>query len=472
MKQQLRKIYWRGIGITLLMAFIAICLASKVKIDDTREQLMALLEASSRWTLDSNEDLQSLADSIAGAAPAVRVTFLLDSGIVLADSQQSPDLNASPQNDPEILEARNGRVGRHLRMSPANTALVMYVAQRIAPQLILRLSYPVLAIARLLLTYSFFLLLLFLILNYLHRSSIARFVSSQSRQLEDIQALLDGQVSSIDAVFPEYQPLVQSISYRIRRLREDQQEIRRTLSLRETFIANASHELRSPLTSVRGYSEMLGEGLAETPEEQELCIQTIRSECDRMLNVIQDILLLSKAGREKAIPDRPAGILPIVREVQQALKPQALEKGIQLLTEAAGDPEVFIPDQDIWEILFNLCDNAIRYGRENGYVRFVIAPDQIRIEDNGIGIAAEVLPHIFEPFYRGDPSHSSEIPGTGLGLAIVHAIVDSFGGSIYAESPPAGGSTFTVNIPEEWLLKEHAGHSAEIKAADAEDISR
>ena len=221
MERQLERIYWRGILITLLMAGMAVLLAAKVKLDDTGNQLTALLHAASRWTLDSNEDLQTLADSIADVSPSLRVTFLLDSGLILADSHSQAAAAGSSDTgsaavpaahpvgnpgDPEIAAARKGETGKALRISSATAALMLHMARKVSPQLILRLSYPVLPIAKTLVFYGLALLALFLILNRLQRSSIARFTDSLSRQFEDVQMLLDGQLQSVQAHFPEMQP--------------------------------------------------------------------------------------------------------------------------------------------------------------------------------------------------------------------------------------------------------------------------
>ena len=450
MKRQLERIYWRGILITLLMAGMALFLTAKTKIDDTADHLTALLHAASGWTLDSNEDLQSLAGSIAGISPSLRITFLLDSGIILADSISQTDPGTSHQNDPEILAARRGETGHVLRMSPGNASLMLYMAARVSPQLILRISSPVLPIARFLLFYGLALLVLILILNHLQRRAIGSFADRQSRQLEDIRRLLDGQISSAKARFPEYQPSMDAISYRIRRMQEDRDQIRRTLDLRTNFVANASHELRSPLTSVQGYAEMLGEGLADTPAEQELCIRMIRSGCRHMQEVISDILLLGKAERPRQ--NLPPGVpaFPVADEVLQALQIQASARDIRLLLENDGEPGFAASQQDLREIFFNLTDNAIRYGRPGGYVKIRLRPGQIRVEDNGIGIDADALPHIFEPFYRIDDSRDADAAGTGLGLSIVKAIVESFGAVIRAESVPGSGTCFIIEQGESY----------------------
>ena len=447
MKRQLQSIYWRGILLTLVMAVASIGVMVKMKIDDTRNNLNAVLHAASLWTLESNADLQQLADSIASVSPPIRVTFLMDTGLILADSQKGADRTGDHYADPEIVSARRGEIGRDFRLSATSTTFVLYMARRLSPQLILRVSYPVLGTARLLAAYGCGLLVLFLALYMLQRRSIVAFTKKQVRQMEDILSLLDGESAEIQAVFPEFQSALNAIAYRVERLKTDQREIMRTLNLRNDFVANASHELRSPLTSVRGYAEMLKEGWASSPEEASLCLRTILSECDRMLAVIEDILLLSKAERPMEVPPEKIDVLPVALEVCASLAQRAKQKNIALSAE--GALMLAIDEKSIWEILYNLVDNAVRYGRNDGYVRIRMTENQIQVEDNGIGIAAAHLPRVFEQFYRVDDTRGTPEGGTGLGLSIVKALAERYGGTIQAESELGKGSRFTIRFSRE-----------------------
>ena len=219
MKRRLHSIYWRSILITLIMAAAAIGVMGKMKVDDTRTNLNAMLHAASLWTLESNADLQQLADSIAGVSPPVQVTFLMDTGLVLADSQENADRSANHYQDPEIIAARQGKTGRDYRLSGTDATFVLYMAKRVSPQLILRVSYPVLEIVDLLAAYGGALLALFLVLFFLQRRSVSQFAGEQIQQMEEVRRLLDGEVERARAVFPEFQPTLDAIAYRVERLR-------------------------------------------------------------------------------------------------------------------------------------------------------------------------------------------------------------------------------------------------------------
>ena len=447
MKRRLQNIYWRGIALTLVMAMAAIGVMVKMKTDDTRTNLNAVLHAASLWTLESNADLQELADSIASVSPPIRVTFLMDTGLILADSREDADRTVIHDKDPEIVAVRQGKIGRDFRLSATDAAFELYMARRVSPQLILRVSYPVLEVAELLAAYGVALLLLFFVLHRSQKRTISRFARELVQQMEEIRRLLDGEVDGVRAVFPEFQPTLDAIAYQVERLHEDHREILRTLRLRSDFVANASHELRSPLTSVRGFAEMLEEDMADTPQERALCVQMIRSECDRMLAVIEDILRLSKAEHQPASPAETVDVSAVAGEVCRSLAQRAAQKRISLHVE--GDLRLTAWEKDLWEVLYNLVDNAIRYGREGGHVFVRLSPGRIEVEDDGIGIAPEHVNHVFEQFYRVDDARDAASGGTGLGLAIVRAIAERYHGSIRAESALGAGSRFILELGEE-----------------------
>ena len=273
MKRRLRRLYWAGICVTMVMATLAVDVMAKIKVDDTRGNLRSILHAASAWTLESTEDLQSMAESIASVSPPLRVTFLMDQGLVLADSEEDPLRMENHASRPEVVQALAGGMGESVRFSDTQTMITIYAAMRISPVLILRLSYPLSEVVGLLALYGAGLLALFLGLYLFQRRALSRFAGDLMRQMDDVRALLEGDLTHAQAVFPELQPAMNNIAYLAGRLNQDLREVSRTLRLRDDFVANASHELRSPLTSVMGFAEMLGEDMAETPEERALCVE-------------------------------------------------------------------------------------------------------------------------------------------------------------------------------------------------------
>ena len=140
MKRRLRHLYWTGIAITMVMATVAVAMMVKLKIDDSREALRSILHAASAWTMESTEDLQSMAESIASVSPPLRVTFLMEQGLVLADSEADALAMENHASRPEVQAALQGGIGESLRFSDTQAMLTLYAAMRISPALILRLS--------------------------------------------------------------------------------------------------------------------------------------------------------------------------------------------------------------------------------------------------------------------------------------------------------------------------------------------
>ena len=191
-------------------------------------------------------------------------------------------------------------------------------------------------------------------------------------------------------MFPELQPALDNISYLAKRLKDDLNEVSRTLTLRDDFVANASHELRSPLTSVMGFAEMLDEGMADSPEECELCVRMIRSECQRMLDVIEDILHLSRAGAKPAEEPQNVNVGNVAREIATSLSAQAAQKGIAISVE--GDMVRMGVERDFWEMLYNLAGNAVRYGREGGHVWVRLSEEAIESRMTALASPRNICP--------------------------------------------------------------------------------
>ena len=326
MKRKLQKIYWIGVICTLIMASIAVFMLIAFRIKDKNDSLISILETASGWTQAVDGDLNAHARSIAGVSPRLRVTFLTDSGAVLADSEEEAAEMSNHLDRPEIQAAINGEIGRSFRLSGTQSVFMLYAAKRVSDNLILRLSFPIEIITNALIVYTIGIITLLVILIIFQKRAVLHITGAVATQIDDVRRTLEGEIETPKAVFSEFQPALDNISYQAKRLNSDLKEVRRTLSLRSDFVANASHELRSPLTSVMGFAEMLDEGLADTPEEKKMCIQTIRSECSRMLNVVEDVLLLSRAEREKDLIFKNVSVHEVANEIAQALSPQAAEK--------------------------------------------------------------------------------------------------------------------------------------------------
>jgi len=221
-------------------------------------------------------------------------------------------------------------------------------------------------------------------------------------------------------------------------------------SNRREFTANVSHELKTPLTSIRGYAEIIRDGIVK-PEDIPEFSDRIYKEADRMLEMVNDIMSLSHLdeglSEEKY---EETDLFKIVTEVAEKFKPMAAKKNIQILTEGETSIIWGVP-RLIYEIVYNLVDNAIKYNRERGTVRLSVKMDRqfatLRVSDTGIGISKEDQARVFERFYRVDQSHNRDSGGTGLGLSIVKHAAMVHRAKVELSSQINVGTTITVSFP-------------------------
>lgn len=235
----------------------------------------------------------------------------------------------------------------------------------------------------------------------------------------------------------------------------DVTELRRLERMRQDFVANASHELKTPLASIRAYAETLLEGAIQDDAVNVTFLRRIEEQADRLNDLILDMLSLARldAGTD-TFEHVPLAIGPVLRTCVENHRGRAEAKGLKLalrLDDADEGVCVLADEEAIRQILDNLIDNAIKYTPSEGRVRVQAKAEVERVllevSDTGIGIPREDLPRVFERFYRVDRARSRSLGGTGLGLAIVKHVVLSLGGQIRVESRLNGGSTFIVSLP-------------------------
>ena len=220
---------------------------------------------------------------------------------------------------------------------------------------------------------------------------------------------------------------------------------------RREFTANVSHELKTPLQGIIGSAELLESGVVQ-PGDVPRFVGHIRSEAQRLVTLINDIIRLSELDEGGALPSEPVELLSLCRDTAQSLAPAAEAHNV---TVSVTGEEVTIPGvrRLISEVFTNLCDNAIKYNRDGGSVSVTVSRDGgdavVSVSDTGIGIPPEHQSRVFERFYRVDKSHSKASGGTGLGLSIVKHAVLYHHGTVEVHSVPGEGTTFTVRLPME-----------------------
>lgn len=222
--------------------------------------------------------------------------------------------------------------------------------------------------------------------------------------------------------------------------------------IRRDFAANVSHELKTPLTTIKGFAEMISEGLISSEEEIKKYNSLIHREASRLITLIEDIIRLSEIEENKLADFEPVPLDVTVHHVYEELENMAKEKRVTVRIDAEH-VTVNANPTNMEELFFNLMENAIKYNREDGRldvtVRRKLGNAEIVFADTGIGIPAEHHARIFERFYRVDKNRSKETGGTGLGLSIVKHIVQRHNGTLSLESEPGVGTTITVSLPIE-----------------------
>lgn len=389
-------------------------------------------------------------ESLAGYLPGspLRLTLIDADGSVLFDSEHKDETDMDNHlSRPEISEALQAGEGRSVRESPTLGAETHYYALRMENGQILRLaeetssmwaSYnrvlPLLAGGG-----AVVLLAAWAVGLWLTRR-LVRPITAMAEHLDTIEA---------NVPYEELIPLAHTIQSD-RRLRENNEAMRRE------FTANVSHELKTPLTSISGFAELLETGMAK-PADVPVFGQRIHREAGRMIRLVSDILQLSQLdGMQQAQggapPERtPLDLGVLARDASATMTMNARKAYVSLLCEDAPAPVLGSRDM-LTELITNLCDNAIRYNRPGGHVVLRTGTDRggaswFEVEDNGIGIPQDAQARVFERFYRVDKSRSKATGGTGLGLAIVKHIAALHGAHIDLRSIVGTGTTIRVTFP-------------------------
>jgi two-component system phosphate regulon sensor histidine kinase PhoR len=235
---------------------------------------------------------------------------------------------------------------------------------------------------------------------------------------------------------------------------DDVTQLRRLEDMRRDFVANVSHEIKTPLTAIKGFVETLQQGSFDSSEESRRFLGIIQKHVDRLSSIVEDLLSLSRIEQEdqgQTIKIEAGSISEIFRSALQLCRPKAEEKNI---TITIGGDEQISADFDsslIEQAIVNLLDNAIKYSEPDSTIHLKAHRNEseirISVEDQGIGIAKKHLPRLFERFYRVDKARSRKMGGTGLGLAIVKHIAQAHGGQVTVDSTLGKGSTFTIHLP-------------------------
>lgn len=372
----------------------------------------------------------------------IRITVIRGDGSVIYDSEVPAGELANHGSRPEVREAFATGEGREIRKSDTLDKDTYYYAILLENGIVFRVARDADSIY-MLMEYAVPYLLVMAALLVVICGILARYLAEGI--MKPVKQIAEN-VDNVDNVetYEEMKPFIDAI-------KRQHDDVLENARLRQEFTANVSHELKTPLTAISGYSELIENGMvAEENEIRRFC-REIHKSAGRLLTLINDVIRLSELDDSKNSEAlEPVNLLDSARACVSMLQISAEKHHVTLFAE--GESAVIMATrQMVEEVLYNLCDNAIRYNRENGSV-FVTVEDRLdtavlTVKDTGIGIPKEHQERIFERFYRVDKSRSKSTGGTGLGLAIVKHILLKLNAELSLKSEPGKGTEITVTFP-------------------------
>ena len=372
----------------------------------------------------------------------VRLTWIAEDGTVLFDNDAGASGLANHLDRPEIQEAMTNGEGESIRSSQTLGMDTYYYALRLENGTVLRVSTQAHAIAgvffRSLPIVAVVALLIFGICIVLGHALSRQIIQPIEKMAEEINK-------------PTSEPPYKELEPFAAKIRTQHENLLEAVKTRQDFTANVSHELKTPLTAISGYAELIENGLAD-PESEKHIAQQIRANSDRLLQLINDTIQLSRLDHgETGNNNEEIDLYKAASECCRNLKVSAERNNI-LLTCDGRSAVIRGDEEQIKELIENLVQNGIRYNNAGGYVRVSVRHEDghavLSVRDNGIGIAKEKQSRVFERFYRVDKSRSRDSGGTGLGLALVKHIAEIHNADIEMESTPGVGTVISVHFPE------------------------
>lgn len=438
-----------SLGITLVCVLISGFASTQVyynsTIDDSKRFLRVYMnEFDESYSLD-RQGAEAFSQKLNGA----RVTFMDGRGTVIADSL-ADDTGSSHSDRSEIKDAILNGEGFAVRGSSTLGKNMIYYCKDFDGRFLVRIAeftdsdwsifastLPTLA------TFSVIMLALSLAAAFI----ATHFIISPVKQLAR-DALSDTDVKS---KYSELAPIADMLNARNRDIRAQMGEITREKELAEQakeskdeFISNITHEMNTPLTSIRGYAELLNAG-GMNEKQKKNAYATIMAQSDRLTNLIACIINYSEIDSEN-LPSYEVDFSTLARHTLEALRPEAEKHGVTLNVEIADGVKISSRHELLTELLGNLTRNAIRYNKQGGSVTVSLDGKSLAVADTGIGIAEENLDKIFDRFFTVDKSHDGKNGGFGLGLAVVKKICRKSGWKLSVESKKGEGSKFTVEF--------------------------
>lgn len=437
-KKTLYKIFAFGVSVITITAVLILSVFYSYSDNQLKEQLR-VVESVVENQLAQDDDTAFISNHI---DKNVRITLVAKDGTVIADSQESANKLGNHLNRQEIQQAIKNGEATVTRHSDTQEKKVYYFAKQLDNGNILRVSAEAKSIGKFFSDYIIYILLCIIVVIVAAvfvsmgiTKSIVKPITQLGQSLDNIDKFKSDE---------ELKPLVNA-------LLQQKKKQKMLDKQKKQFTANVSHELKTPLTSIAGYAELIETGMAK-PEDIKPFAGVIRKQALRLVNLSEDIIQLSQLEEsDEDMSFESVNLYEIAQRCVEALNINAINKGVTL--NLTGE-ECYIRGkaQLVEELVYNLCDNAIRYNKENGNVTVTVTSLEkgasVSVKDTGIGIPKKYQERIFERFFRVDKSRSKATGGTGLGLAIVKHITQLHDAKLEISSEEGKGTEIIVTFKD------------------------
>ncbi len=438
-KKTLYKIFAFAVSVITITAILILSVFYSYSDNQLKEQLR-VVESVVENQLAQDDDTAFISNHI---DKNVRITLVAKDGTVIADSQESANKLGNHLNRQEIQQAIKNGEATVTRHSDTQEKKVYYFAKQLDNGNILRVSAEAKSIGKFFSDYIIYILLCIIVVIVTAvfvsmgiTKSIVKPITQLGQSLDNIDKFKSDE---------ELKPLVNA-------LLQQKKKQKMLDKQKKQFTANVSHELKTPLTSIAGYAELIETGMAK-PEDIKPFAGVIRKQALRLVSLSEDIIQLSQLEEsdDEDMSFESVNLYEIAQRCVEALNINAINKGVTL--NLTGE-ECYIRGkaQLVEELVYNLCDNAIRYNKENGNVTVTVTPLEkgasVSVKDTGIGIPKKYQERIFERFFRVDKSRSKATGGTGLGLAIVKHITQLHDAKLEISSEEGKGTEIIVTFKD------------------------
>lgn len=438
-KKTLYKIFAFGVSVITITAMLILSVFYSYSDNQLKEQLR-VVESVVENQLAQDDDTAFISNHI---DKNVRITLVAKDGTVIADSQENANKLGNHLDRQEIQQAIKNGEATVTRHSDTQGKKIYYFAKQLDNGNILRVSAEAKSIGKFFSDYIIYILLCIIVVIVTAvfvsmgiTKSIVKPITQLGQSLDNIDKFKSDE---------ELKPLVNA-------LLQQKKKQKMLDKQKKQFTANVSHELKTPLTSIAGYAELIETGMAK-PEDIKPFAGVIRKQALRLVNLSEDIIQLSQLEEsdDEDMSFESVNLYEIAQRCVEALNINAINKCVTL--NLTGE-ECYIRGkaQLVEELVYNLCDNAIRYNKENGNVTVTVTPLEkgasVSVKDTGIGIPKKYQERIFERFFRVDKSRSKATGGTGLGLAIVKHITQLHDAKLEISSEEGKGTEIIVTFKD------------------------